>query len=189
MFDKSAFDKRERAMEDEFFHRVDEKLREELRQSMERDKSRESLAKATGLSDNDVLDALIDAGFQVTTLAALSLVPAIFVAWADDKVDEPEREQLEKAATDHGIAKAGLAWQLLESWMEQKPPKSLWNTWQQYAEAVGKSLTPTAAGILADEIYKLSKVIAEASGGLLGIGKISSKERAVLDQIKAALAH
>jgi hypothetical protein len=188
MVDKDAFEIRERALEDEFFHRVDEKLREELRRSMERDKSRESLTNATGLSDNDLLDTLIDAGFQATTLAALSLVPAIFVAWADDKVDQSEREQLQKAAVDHGIAEDGLAWQLLTSWIENKPPKSLWNTWRQYAEAVGKSLSPAASGILADQIVTLSTVVANASGGILGIGKISSKEREVIEKIKKALA-
>ena len=78
---------------------------------------------------------------------------------------------------------------MLEAWIEHKPAKSLWRTWQQYAEAVGKSLSPTAAETLADEIVRLSTVIAEASGGVLGIGKISGKERQVLDQIKEALAH
>ncbi len=60
--------KREQALEDEFFHRVDEKLRAELRKSMDRDRSREALTEATGLTDPELLDALIEAGFQATTL-------------------------------------------------------------------------------------------------------------------------
>ena len=48
MFDKSAFEKREKAIEDEFFHRVDEKLRKDLRDSIQRQKDRESLVMVTG---------------------------------------------------------------------------------------------------------------------------------------------
>ena len=77
MFDKDAFEIRERAMEDEFFHRVDEKLRKQIRESLERDKARQSLVMVTGLTDLALIDAMIDAGFQPTTLPALALVPAI----------------------------------------------------------------------------------------------------------------
>lgn len=113
-----------------------------------------------------LVDALIDAGFQATTLAALSLVPAIFVAWADDE----------------------MAWQLLHSWFTKRPSKSLWNTWKQYAEAMGTSLPKTSSGVLIDEILSLSTKVAEASGGVLGMGKISKQERKVLDEIKRSLA-
>ncbi len=187
MFDKSAFEIRQRAMEDEFFHRVNEKLRADLRRSIERDKSRESLAKATGLSDSDLLDSLVEAGFHATTLTALSLAPAIFVAWADDEVDQPERQKLREAAIEHGIEEDSFAWQLIESWIEKKPPKSLWNTWRQYAEGVSKTLPEASSETLSQEIIRLSTAVAEASGGVLGFGKVSSKERHVLDEIKNAL--
>ena len=46
----------------------------------------------------------------------------------------------------------------------------------------------TAGGKLsADELIKYSENIAAASGGILGIGKISSEERATLAKIVAAM--
>ncbi len=188
MYEKDAFKIRERALEDEFFHRVDESLREQLRESLEREQIREELAKVTALTDTELLDALIDAGFQASTLAALTLLPAIFVAWADDNVDQPERQALLSAASDHGIEPEGLAWQLIEKWITVRPKKSLWNTWQRYAEAVGASLSTTSSQKLAKEILALATVVAEASGGVLGLGKISKRERQVLDNIKQVLA-
>jgi len=188
MFEKDVFKDRERAMEDEFFHRVDEKLREDLRKSMEREESREALAAATGLGDRKLLDALLDAGLQATTLTAITLVPAIFVAWADGKVDEAERETILKAAADHGIEKESPGHQLLESWLGRKPKKSLWETWRQYAGALRQSLPADSATTLSDQVQRLATAVAEASGGVLGIGKISKDERDVLDQIKRTLS-
>ncbi len=187
MFESDAFHKREQALEDEFFHRVDEKLRAELRRSMERDQSREALAESTGLTDPELLDALIEAGFQATTLAALALVPAIFVAWADDTVDQLESETIMKAAAERGVTEDGVALQLLESWLKKRPPKSLWETWKRYAHAIGESLSESTSAILSSEVLRLATAVAESSGGVLGFGKTSKREQEVLDKIKETL--
>lgn len=187
MSESDAFTKREQALEDEFFHRVDEKLRAELRRSMDRDRSREALAEATGLTDKELLDALLEAGFQSTTLAALALVPAVFVAWADDTVDQLESETIMKAATERGITEDGVALQLLKSWLKKRPPKSLWETWKRYAHAVGESLSGSSSTVLSSEILRLATAVAESSGGVLGFGKTSKREQEVLDKIKEAL--
>lgn len=184
---EDAFAKREKALEDEFFHRVDEKLREELRRSMERDRSREALAEATGLTDEELLNALVDAGFQATSLTALALVPAIFVAWADDTVDSLECETIMNAAKQRGINEDGVALQLLESWLKKRPPKSLWDTWHNYAHTVNETLTDSASKALSEEVLRLAEAVAESSGGVLGFGKTSKSEQAVLDQIKESL--
>lgn len=187
MSDPDAFTKREKALEDEFFHRVDEKLRADLRRSMDRDRSREALSEATGLTDQELLNALIDAGFQATTLVALALVPAIFVAWADDSVDQLECETIMKAASERGINEDGVALQLLETWLKKRPPKSLWDTWKRYAHGVGESLSDSTSGALSSEVLRLATAVAESSGGVLGFGKTSKREQEVLDEIKAAL--
>lgn len=187
MFETDAFAKRERAMEDEFFHRVDEKLREQLRRSMQRDRSREGLQDATGLNDPELLDALLDAGFEATTMAALALVPAVFVAWADDAVTQPEREAVLKAAAERGIAEDGVAAQLLDSWLSHRPRQTLWQTWKHYAEAVRHSISDSATGILSASILQVATSVAQASGGVLGYGKISSSEQALLDEIEDTL--
>ena len=187
MSEPDAFSKREKALEDEFFHRVDEKLREELRRSMERDRSREALAAATGLTDEELLNALVDAGLQATSLTALALVPAIFVAWADDTVDSLECDTIMNAAKERGINEDGVAMQLLQSWLKKRPPKSLWDTWQKYAHSIGETLTDAASKSLSGEVLSLAKAVAESSGGVLGFGKTSKSEQEVLDRIKESL--
>ena len=184
---EDAFERREKALEDEFFHRVDEKLRQELRRSMERDRSREALAEATGFCDEALLNSLVDSGIQATTLTALTLVPAIFVAWADDTVDSLETETIMKAATERGINEDGVALQLLESWLKKRPPKSLWETWTRYVHAVKETLDDAASTALSNEVQRLAKAVAESSGGVLGFGKTSKSEQAVLDKIKESL--
>ena len=47
--------------------------------------------------------------------------------------------------------------------------------------------TGAAGALNADDVIKYSEDIAAASGGLFGIGKISSDERATLSQIVSAL--
>ncbi len=188
MYETDAFAQRERALEDEFFHRVDEKLREELRRSMEKDKSRDALRKATGLTDEALLDELVEAGIEATTLAALALVPAVFVAWADDSVTQPEHDAILKAAHQRGIDDDGLASQLLENWLAHRPKRTLWDVWRHYAAAVSEGLSDSAAVQLTKNILKIATVVAEASGGVLGFGKISKAEQEVLDEIQAALA-
>ncbi len=115
------------------------------------------------------------------------MVPAIFVAWADDNADDLECETIMKAAKERGISGDGLAVQLLETWLKKRPPRSLWETWKRYAHAVGESLSESASGTLSSEVLRLATTVAESSGGVLGFGKISNREQEVLDEIKEAM--
>ena len=187
MQNQDAFEKREQTLEDEFFYRVDEQLRADIRRSLERESSREALSEATGLTDPDLLEALLDCGLQATSIAAFALVPAVFVAWADYSVTEPERETVMQAAEKRGIEKDSLAWQVLHSWLDSPPKKSLWETWQRYADAVKLSLPQAGTVMLSANIVHIAETVAEASGGVLGIGKTSKNEQAVIDDIKATL--
>ena len=90
-------------LEDEFFHRLDQDLRAQLRRTMERDALLKQLAAATGLKNPRLLDRLADRGFEVATVAALALVPTVLVAWADGWVSPPERQAVLTAATQRGL--------------------------------------------------------------------------------------
>jgi hypothetical protein len=72
---------RRKALEEEFFRKQNEKLRERLHAQMERKDHRESLALAIGIRDAAVLDHLVALGLDGQTVAALGLVPLIEVAW------------------------------------------------------------------------------------------------------------
>ena len=185
MFEKDVFRQREQALEDEFFHRVDEKLRQKLRESIERDKSKERIAEATGFENPELLDHLVEAGFESTTLAALALIPPIFVAWADGEVTAKERQAVMSEALRRGVNDNPVSFQLIESWLEHRPPESLWKLWREYAIGIHESMLPAVSKLLAIEIMTLATNVAKASGGRFGKGKISKAQQKVLDEIKA----
>lgn len=188
MAESDAFGKRERALEDEFFHRMDKALLEKMRESAEREQSREALAAATGIEDRALLDKLVDRGVQATTMVAMTVIPPVFVAWADGNVTPEEREAILRAARENGIADQGIAHQLLDDWLQHAPPSPLWETWQHYVRGVLESLDDVSQQSLRSSIMKQSKSVAKASGGVLGIGKTSASEQRVLDDIERTLA-
>lgn len=185
MFEKDAFRQREQAMENEFFHRVDEKLRKQLRESIEREKAKERIAEATGFENQELLDHLVEAGFESTTLAALALIPPIVVAWADGEVTAKERQTVLSEAFRRGVDDNPISFHLIEGWLEHRPPESLWKLWREYATAIHESMLPSASNLLANEIMTLATNVAKASGGRFGRGKISRAEQKILDEIKA----
>lgn len=185
MFDTDALHKRGQALEDEFFHRVDEELRAQLRESMEREKDKQKLSAATGFEDDGLLDHLLEGGFQSATVAALALVPAVFVAWADGKVTPQERQAVMGAALHKGLEREPSAFHLVEAWLSHRPPDSLWNLWKEYAEALYASLSPVMAGVLAQEILRPAKAVAESSRETVASGKICKEEQAILDEVES----
>ena len=188
MFEHDPIHERGQALEDEFFHRVDEKLRQELRESMEREKAREQLSAATGFQDPELLDHLLDGGFSAASLTALALVPTVFVAWADGSVTPKERQAVMSAALQRGLEHEPGALHMVEAWLHKHPPRSLWKLWKEYAQAVHTSVSPTSAKVLTNEILRQATIVAEASGGTLGFGKISKDEKAILEEIENLFA-
>mgnify|MGYP001813284008 FL=1 len=183
MFDHDAIHDRGRAMEDEFFHRVDEELRKKLRESMEREEKREQLVSATGFQDMELVDHLLDGGFEPATVAALVLIPAVFVAWADGSVTPNERQAVMSAALQRGLEDQPMAMKMVDRWLQSHPPRALWKLWKEYSVALRKAVSPEIAEKLTDEIVRQCKVVAEASGGTLGFGKVSKAEQEILDEI------
>jgi len=91
---------RGRALEDEFFNKENAKKIEALKEKLDEQRSREDLRKASGMTDDAVLDKLVDLGLSAQTITALSLVPLVTVAWADGSIQDNERNAILQAA--HG---------------------------------------------------------------------------------------
>jgi tellurite resistance protein len=185
MFENDSFRKREQALEDEFFHRVDEKLRQQLREKMEREEAREMLVKVTRFKKPELLDHLLDAGINASSIPALTMLPSIFVAWADGQVSEEERQTVIREAFGLGVDPQQVSFQLIEGWLQHRPPQSMWELWREYAEGVRQSMGVESARQLLGEIHELATAVAKASGGHFGFGKISKAEQKLLDEIQA----
>ncbi len=76
---------------------------------------------------------------------------------------------------------------LIHAWTQCRPPAELLQTWCDYALALAESLAGEHRKTLQSEILQQVNAVAQASGGVLGFGSISSSEQAVIDQIHAAL--
>ncbi|NND98501.1 MAG: hypothetical protein HKN47_14365 [Pirellulaceae bacterium] len=175
-----------RSLEDEFFFQVDQRLREKLRETMHDEESRTALMQATGIHDNVVLQHLVEAGLEASTIAALGLAPVVFVAWADGSVSRQERQTVMGEALRRGLATAPAAFHLVESWLMQKPSEKLWTSWVEYVEKILENADDTVAEGLKESVMLQSTEVARASSGLLGLHRIGAEEQKVLDKIKAA---
>src|SRR3990172_5179219 len=178
---------RRRALEEEFFARENQKLRQQLRARMESQAHREGLAKASGISHPEVLDHLVKLGLDAEPVIALGLVPLIDVAWADGKMADRERLAVLSAARQKGIDDASPAGLLLASWLSAPPPPKLSEGWIDYGRALGRGLDPKERTELRDDLLGRAREGAEAAGGFLGLGsKVSSHEQEELVRLEAA---
>ncbi len=185
---KGGISTRRRELEEKFFHDRDQELLQALREKTASQERKKALAEASGISDAELLDRLDELDVSPETLAALSLVPLIAVAWADGKLDDKERKAVLEAAAQKGIDAEHPASPLLKDWLRQKPAATLVDVWKLYAAALAQSLDEASKTALKDDLLGRAGAVAEAAGGLLGFGnKVSKSEQAVLDELEQAL--
>ncbi len=177
---------RGKAMEDLFFHDVDQKLLHQLKADAEADQNRESLMKATGIHDADVIQHLADQGISVETLASIGLIPLVAVAWADGKMEDNEREAVLKAAAESGIDKSNCCYELILRWLNNKPSDELVASWKEYIGALREPLDATALNQIKISILDRAKRVADSAGGFLGVHSTSASEKAVIEDLESA---
>lgn len=186
MSDASGLDERGRALEDEFFHKENEKKLAALKEQLSAGETKEELSKASGMTDDAVLDKLVTLGLRGPTVAALSLVPLIAVAWADDELQDNERESILHAANAKGMGAGTPGHEILSSWLSRRPDDSLVEAWEGYIKSLMAQLNDEQVRMLKNQIVGFAKVIAESAGGFLGFAKVSGKEETILARIGKA---
>ena len=184
--DQEILKDRRRALEEEFFQREQERLREKLQEKQEREDIRAELQAVSGIDDEALLDALADLGLEADTLAALSLVPLVEVAWADGKLEPGEKEALLHAAKDAGIDQRHPCYELFEGWMAQRPRAQMLEVWAGYVGALAHGLDAVRYAQLRERILGRARAVAVAAGGFLGLKKISPEEEKILGILERA---
>jgi hypothetical protein len=175
---------RGRSLEDEFFRREDKRLTERLNELRAAEATREALGKASGITKPAVLEKLMELGIRAETVAALSIVPLVEVAWADGALDAKERRVVVERA---GIDRDSTAGALLEAWLDRRPDPKLLIAWTQLVQAMSEQLGPDEAARLKMGLLDRARAVAAATGGLFGVGsKISAPEAAMLAKLEAA---
>jgi len=177
---------RRESLEEEFFHKLQEEQLATLRDELDRKQTRDELRTACGIADEAILDQLIALGVSGPTMAALSMVPLVWVAWADGSVQEQERKAVLQAAAERGIEDSGAAHKILGGWLTKKPKPALFQAWASYTRALSDTLVPSQRAQLRGQIVGLARRVAESAGGFLGVHKISQDEETALKAVEAA---
>jgi hypothetical protein len=186
MADKDAFSERGRSLEDDYFRKKDRELIEKMKQAASAEQSRREMGARTGLTDPDMLRDLEELGFTPETVALLPLVPVVQVAWAEGGVTIAERKMLTDLARSRGIAAGSEADRQLQDWMARQPDDAVFARAGRLIRAMLDS-GQAEGSLTADELVKYCESIASASGGILGLGKISGEEREILASIASEL--
>ena len=183
-----TLEERGRALENQFYDQENKEKLAALKGKLDVQRSKEDLRRASGMSDEAVLDRLVALGLGANTIAALSLVPLIQVAWADGVVQDNERVAILQGAHGKGLEQGTDGYQLLQSWLAKPPSGELLEAWEAYIKALASQLNDEQNRLLKNQIVGFAKMVAAAAGGFLGIGKVSASEEKVLARIEAAFA-
>ena len=180
---------RRKALEDAFFATHNEQLKQKLREADAERAKRDTLRAASGIADEAVLDQLIALDIHSETVAALSLIPLLEVAWADGRMEARERQAILDGAQTMGLHVGNASYELLEGWLEQQPAPALFTAWQAYVQALVATLDVEAREALKTELLGRARAVADAAGGILGFGsRISKAEQAKLTMLEQAFA-
>ncbi len=187
MPEHDAFAERGRALEDEYFRRKDRELVEKMRRAAADEQARKDLGHKTGLDDPESLKELQDLGFTPETVGLLPLVPVLQVAWAEGGITAAERDVILRLARSRGVETGSAADRQLAEWMATRPADAVFARAGRLIRAMLDSGSIETADLSANDLVKYCEDIASASGGILGIGRVSAEERALLSSIAADL--
>jgi uncharacterized tellurite resistance protein B-like protein len=186
---QDPFEQRRKGLEEEFFAKREAKLVAKLRQTLEKEHPRETLKQLTGIQDDAIIDTLVSLHVDRDTLAAFALYPLVEVAWADGKVDEAERKAFLDAAAEYGIAVDSPGHETLRQFLKECPREEARKAWFAWAEQLNARLSVAERRELRDALLARARQVAEASGGILGLGRrISANEQKVLDKIESVFS-
>jgi hypothetical protein len=185
MTDKDIFAERGRSLEEDYFRKKDRELIEKMRQAAAADQARTEMGQKVGITDPALLTELESLGFTPDTVTLLPLVPAVQVAWAEGGVSPQERALLVKLARSRGITEGSAADRQLAAWLDSNPGEAVFGKATRLIRAMLDS--PDHGNVTADSLVKQAEAIAAASGGILGINKISAEERQLLASLAEQL--
>jgi hypothetical protein len=175
-----------RRLEDAFFLQNDKSLIEKQKALKRMKETKDALRKASGIHNEAVLQKLVELDVRPETIASLSVIPLVEVAWADGSVSKSEEGAVLAGARKTGIKEHTMEYALLKQWLRHKPPVAMMDAWVHYVQGLCEKFNVREKNALKKEVLGNAQAVAEASGGVLGIGAVSGEEKAVLAKLKKA---
>lgn len=171
---------RGRALEAAFFPSHASDYRDAIRLREQELAAVGALREASGITDDAILRKLAALGIRAETLAALTMIPIVEVAWADGSMDAKERDAILVGAESVGIEPGSPSHGLLRIWTEDRPAPDLLGAWRDFIGALVRELEPGERARLREKLVGRARSVAEATGGILGIDAVSPEEARVL---------
>jgi hypothetical protein len=136
----------------------------------------------------DLEATLKELGVDKSAAKVVGLLPLVYVAWADGKIQKAERESILHAAKEMGWLEGG-GDAVLERWLTTRPTESQLKTGIALLNHLAKDKTHD--DLDADDLQMLlllCKDVADSAGSFLGIGRAQSREEiAALESIALSL--
>jgi hypothetical protein len=176
-----------RDQEEDYFRKQDRELIERMRKAAATDATRGPLEAQTGIHDPELLRDIAALGFTAETVSLLPLVPILQVAWAEGGVSAAERKLILDLARHRGITEGSPADKQLAEWLATQPSADVFARADRLVAAMLAAHAGPAHDLTADDLMKYCETIAHASGGILGLGKVSHAERAAIEEVHKAL--
>ena len=177
-------DKDARSREEEYFWKKDQELIEEMRRAAAAEQAKRDMGAKAGLNDPEMIQELQALGFTTETVV---LLPLIQVAWAEGGVTDAERQLIVNLARSRGIVEGSATDRQLSAWLASRPDAQVFTHATRLIRAMLASSSPAQSGLTADDLVTHCESIAAASGGVLGMKRISAEERALISTIASEL--
>jgi tellurite resistance protein len=171
-----------------FFALENAALLDELRVKTEAYERKKMLREVVKIQDEPFLKRLDALGVGPETALAVTLIPLVFVAWADGKLDDREREAVLQAASERGATADRIGRQLLRDALARQPDPRLFAVWKTYVGRLWGCFTADERWQMRGNVLRAAREVAEAAGGILGLtSRISAEERRVLEDFEKLL--
>jgi hypothetical protein len=187
MMTSDALDRRMRALEDEFFHRVDLKLMQKLHDDRVQEEKREQLKQLMQVTDEAILDELLAQGIDDKSVAVLLVVPLAYIAWADGHVTDSEHKMVFTIASEYATPGSDAWAKIVREWLRHEPSEKLWDAWHAYIEVLRERSPRLVSELLAETLLEHARCVAEVSDSFLSFRRHNSEKQAALEKLQDAL--
>jgi len=177
------------ALEQQFTAPLTQNQRAQLENYFTEMSVEEALKRASGSANDEIIKTLASEGVRPQTMFVVSIVPLIEVAWADDEVQDAEREALLTGSAEHGFHPEQIKYQAVEAWLKTRPTPELFSTWVDYISALDEHLFARERKQLMALLVDRTQAIAKAAGGFLGLRSICERETRVIEKLQDAFRY
>jgi hypothetical protein len=184
---KDIFQRREMYLEEEYFRKKDFELLEKLKGVFQKKIDKEAVRKATGVTNERLLDRMVELNVRGEALAAFQLYPLVEIAWADGNLSESEARSVLAAGEKQGLRPGTKAYEMLEQRLHRGPDPEVRKIWFLYAEELKKVLSPRELETFRNDLLERARAVIAASGHLERLLVDLLGERKVLAAIEKAL--